>query len=131
MSKATVSTKRVRKVRAPKAVTASEPVPVQAIPVSTDQATGDRPVRLPELLDLAAAAPLARELLARRGRSTVVDAAGIERPGASCLQVLLAAIQTWQADGLPLTFANCGPPLIEHLRFLGLDPAAFLEEVQS
>jgi chemotaxis protein CheX len=121
-------------VRAPKAARPSEPAPIHAAANSADEAPpdgADLPVRLPEVLDLAAAAPLARDLLGRRGRPTIVDAVGIERPGASCLQVLLAAIRTWEADGLPLAFANCGPRLIEHLRFLGVDPAAFLKEVQS
>jgi chemotaxis protein CheX len=82
-------------------------------------------VQLPEVLDLRAATSLAAELLARRGRPTVVDAALTERPGAQCLQVLMSAIKTWADDGVPLTFVNCGPPLIEHLHLLGIDPAPF------
>lgn len=89
------------------------------------------PVLLPETLDVAAAAPLARALLARRGRPTVVDAAAASRPGAQCLQVLVAAIKTWERDGAPFTFVNCGAPFLEHVEFLGLDRAPFLKGVQS
>ena len=91
----------------------------------------DIPFSLPAILDLAAAAPLARALLERRGKPTVVDAVAIQRPGAAPLQVLLAAIRTWESDSVPLTFINCGPLLIEHLRFLGVEPDAFLKGAQS
>ncbi|HXZ17529.1 MAG TPA: STAS domain-containing protein, partial [Roseiarcus sp.] len=99
---------------------APDPDSQAAVPASDGEAANanDQPVRLPQILDLAAAAPLARELLSRRGKPTVIDALGVERPGAPCLQVLLAAIRTWKGDAVPLTFANCAPPLIEHLQFL-------------
>lgn len=87
--------------------------------------SGARAIVLPETLDLAAARPLAEEFLARRGAPVVVDALGIQRPGAACLQVLLAAAAAWERDGVPFGFINCGPLLIEHVRFLGLDPAPF------
>jgi chemotaxis protein CheX len=87
-------------------------------------------VRLGEVLDVSAAKPLARALLERRGKPTVVDALETRRLGAQCLQVLLAAIRTWESDTVPLTF-NCGPLLIEHLRFLGVEPAAFLNGAQK
>ncbi len=134
MPKETLWAKRARKVRAAKAAEHAESLPGQAIAADSvvDPADGnDQPVQLPEVLDLAAAAPLARELLARRGRPTIVDALAIQRPGASCLQVLLAAIRTWKSDGIPLTFIHCGPLLIEHLRFLGVDPGAFIKGAQS
>ncbi len=85
----------------------------------------DEPVQLPEVLDLPVAASLAATLLERRGRPTVIDALLTQRPGAPCLQVLLSAIKTWAGDGVPISFVNCGPLLIEHLRFLGVDLAPF------
>ena len=82
-------------------------------------------MQLPEVLDLPAATSLAAALLERRGRPTVVDALLPQRPGAQCLQVLMSAIKTWAEDGVPFAFINCGPLLIEHLRFLGIDPTPF------
>ncbi len=134
MPKETLWAKRARKVRAAKAAQSAEPSPGLLAADDSDSDPvdeKDQPIRLPEILDLAAAAPLARELLARRGKPAVLDAIGIQRPGAPCLQVLLAAIRTWEGDGIPLTFVNCGPLLFEHLRFLGLEPGAFLKGVKS
>lgn len=59
-------------------------------------------LQLPEVLDLTAAAPLAQELLARRGGDLTVDASQVRRAGAQCVQVLLAAVATWKADGARL-----------------------------
>jgi chemotaxis protein CheX len=64
-------------------------------------------VRLQQVLDLNAAGPLAAELLAVRGRDVEVDASAVERVGAQCLQVLLSARATWDADGA--TFALVSP----------------------
>lgn len=134
MPKETLWAKRARKVRPAKPARRAGPDPQPAVVAERGEEPTDkidRPVHLPEILDLAAAAPLARELLTRRGRPTIVDAVGIQKPGAACLQVLLAAIRTWEGDAVPLTFVNCGPLFIEHLRFLGIEPGAFLKGAQS
>jgi len=124
--KETVWERRVRKSRVEKAVQKSRS---SRPPVAADEGEGapppNEPLQLPEVLDLPAATSLAAALLDRRGRPTVVDALLTQRPGAQCLQVLLSAIKTWADDGVPLAFVNCGPLLIEHLRFLGIDPAPF------
>ena len=56
------------------------------------------PAVLPAVLDLKEAGPLAALLLTRRGAPLVLDGSCVERVGAQCLQVLLAARQTWEAD---------------------------------
>jgi chemotaxis protein CheX len=56
-------------------------------------------VQLAQILDLGAAAPLKQALLAARGAPIAIDASQVERFGALCLQVLLAAKATWAADG--------------------------------
>jgi chemotaxis protein CheX len=127
MPKETVWDRRARKVRAAKAAKASVRHEVAAPARSEPSAQEDPPVRLAEVLDLSAAGPLARALLERRGRPTVIDARLARRPGAQCLQVLLSAIRTWESDAVPLAFANCGPLLIEHLRFLGIEPTVFTD----
>jgi anti-anti-sigma regulatory factor len=133
MPNETVWAKRARKVRAAKAAQRAETAVRKAAAETVGDAAQetDIPLPLPAVLDLAAAAPLARALLERRGKPTVVDAVGIQRPGAASLQVLLAAIGAWEGDGVPLTFINCGPLFIEHLRFLGVEPGAFLKGAQS
>jgi chemotaxis protein CheX len=82
-------------------------------------------VRLAQVLDLNAAGPLAHELIALRGRDLEVDASAVERLGAQCLQVLLSARATWDADGaafavvapsdeFTFTAALLGAPIDQH-----------------
>ncbi|MFO1012221.1 MAG: STAS domain-containing protein [Caulobacteraceae bacterium] len=56
-------------------------------------------VRLPEVLDIIAARPLAAEILSQRGSPLTLDASRVQRLGGLCLQVLLSAHSTWSADG--------------------------------
>ncbi len=52
-------------------------------------------LELPALLDLNAAGPLAEALHRRVGEDLVLDGSNVQRLGASCLQVLLAAARAW------------------------------------
>ncbi len=70
-------------------------------------------------LDLTAAAPLAAELLQHRGAPLAVDGSAVERLGGQCLQVLLAARATWQADGHEFQVVAPSPALVETLGLLG------------
>jgi chemotaxis protein CheX len=54
---------------------------------------------LPATLDMQAAAPLKAMLLARMGGDVMLDASAVERLGAQCLQILLAARRSWDAAG--------------------------------
>ena len=83
-------------------------------------------VKLPEFLDLAAAAPLVATLLERRGKPIVIDGSAVHQLGAQCVQVLLSAKRTWSADGAPLSIVNCAPRMIEDLQFLGIEPATLI-----
>ncbi len=74
---------------------------------------------LGEVLDLKAAAPLAAALLARRGTDLEVDASEVRRLGGLCLQVLLSAASTWEADGATLTILNPAGAFEEGLDRLG------------
>ena len=64
---------------------------------------------LADSLDLTAAAPLAAELLAARGGPATLDASGVQRLGAQCLQVLLAARALWSSDGQPWRLIDASP----------------------
>jgi chemotaxis protein CheX len=102
------------------------------IPLAAAEPAGeaDGALRLPEILDLPTARPLARALIERRGRPIVVDGSAVARLGAQCVQVLLSAKRTWGADGVPLSFVNCAPRMIEDLRLLGIDSTTFTSGVQ-
>ncbi len=89
-------------------------------------ALADDAIRLPEFLDLAAAKPLARTLLERRGTPIVIDGSAVSQLGAQCVQVLLSAKKTWNADGVPLSLVNCAPRMVEDLHHLGIDPATLM-----
>lgn len=112
-------------VEAEAAAPAPEPVEeadrAAATPLAADEA-----VRLPEFLDLAAAAPLAKTLLERRGQPIVIDGSAVHQVGAQCVQVLLSARKTWRADGVPLSIVNCAPRMIEDLQFLGIESATLI-----
>jgi chemotaxis protein CheX len=80
---------------------------------------GPAAVRLGRVLDLNAAAPLAAELLALRGRDVLVDASAVDRLGAQCLQVLLAARATWAADGAAFELGSPSDEFAATLALLG------------
>ena len=85
-------------------------------------------VGLPPVLDLSAAGPLAATLLARRGSPLVLEGSAVERLGAQCLQVILAAKQTWDADGQSFGLSAPSPALSDALATLG---AAHLAETHG
>ena len=62
----------------------------------SEQEVGE--LQLAAILDLKAAGPLAAAFLARRGADVTVDAKEVQRLGAQCLQVLLAAQASWRED---------------------------------
>ena len=76
-------------------------------------------LRLPAVMDLTAAAPLAAELLALRRRPLRIDASAVTSVGALCLQVLLSTRLTWKADSTELAFVDLSPAFIEHAALLG------------
>ncbi len=78
-------------------------------------------LQLPEVMDLTAAAPLAQSLLSRRGSDLSVDASRVHRVGAQCLQVLLAAVATWKADGMRLSLDKPTDEFLKGSALLGID----------
>jgi anti-anti-sigma regulatory factor len=99
---------------------------VAEAPATLEAAVADDAIRLPEFLDLAAAKPLAKTLLERRGTPIVIDGSAVSQLGAQCVQVLLSAKKTWNADGVPLSLVNCAPRMVEDLHHLGIDPATLM-----
>lgn len=74
---------------------------------------------LPARLDLKAAAPLRDDLLAVRGAPVTLDGSAVLHLGASGLQVLLAAAETWRAEGLDFRIVEPSAAFQEGLRQMG------------
>jgi chemotaxis protein CheX len=79
-------------------------------------------VVLPNILDLKAAGPLTEKLIPLRGHDLLVDASQVERLGGQCLQVLVSAAATWQADGATADILNPSDGFVEGLATLGMRP---------
>jgi chemotaxis protein CheX len=77
-------------------------------------------VRLADVLALNAAAVLHADIAACRGHDLVIDASEVSRLGGQCLQILLAAVCAWRADGNRLSFANPSSAFIEALELFGV-----------
>jgi len=88
-----------------------------------------RVIELPEQLDMPVATQLAQSFAALVGEPLAVDGARVQRLGASCAQVMLAAARTWKSEGDALSLQNPSPRLLEDLNLLGLEPATFLSGV--
>jgi chemotaxis protein CheX len=95
--------------------------------ISNAVSTSHRVFELPPALDLNAAGPLAEALHKHSGEDLVLDGSRVQRLGASCLQVLLAAARTWANEGAALSLDNPTPRLVEDLRLLGFDALTFLD----
>lgn len=78
-------------------------------------------LRLPAVLDAAAAPALVQELVALRGGALALEAAEVTRIGGLCLQALLSAKATWAADGQPFEIKNLSPEMTETLALCGAD----------
>jgi chemotaxis protein CheX len=76
-------------------------------------------VTLVDALDMTAAGPLAKELLAVRGKPVTLDASNVRRLGGQCLQVLLSAQATWAADGHPFEIVELSPEFADGLALMG------------
>ncbi len=78
-------------------------------------------LKLPESLDIAAAASLTETFRKRRGRGLSVDASQVSRVGALCVQVLLAARAAWESDGKSLKIMQPSDAYCEAMRMCGAD----------
>jgi len=78
-------------------------------------------------LDTAASTNLRDELLRAEGEDIVLDGAHVDMLGASCLEVLLGAVELWRRDGHSVTLENPSPQLVENLGRFGLSPDLIVE----
>ena len=96
-----------------------------AAPAAAKPANAAEVFRLPASLDLPAARPLAAAFVERRGRPLAVDATAVAQLGAQCVQVLLSARRSWDADGQPLSIVNVSARMDEDLKLIGIDRKMF------
>ena len=87
--------------------------------METSETTAAAPLVLADSLDLTAAAPLAATLLAARGGPATLDASGVQRLGAQCLQVILAARALWTSDGQPWRLIDPSPEFSDAAALMG------------
>ena len=87
-------------------------------------------IQLPDTLDLIAARPLAKTLLSMRGSDVKIDASQVTRVGGQCLQVLLSAAATWDADHAILEVVSPSAEFIGGLKLLGVEPTTFIRQDQ-
>jgi chemotaxis protein CheX len=86
-------------------------------------------IELKENLDMPLAGPLAEAFGKLVGSPVAIDASRVNRLGASCVQVMLAAARTWKAQGDKLTLKDPSPRFLEDLGLLGLKADTFLNGV--
>jgi chemotaxis protein CheX len=79
---------------------------------------------LPPVLDLVAAADLLAAFQNHRGHPLEVDGSDVQRLGAQCLQVLLAAQAAWAADNQTFLLGNFSDEFRATLELLGVTPQA-------
>lgn len=92
------------------------------------EAGGLEALVLPDSLDSSSAAGVKDLLIARRGSPLVVDAGQVRRVGVQALQVLIAAAQTWRADGQSYVVANASSEFLDTIALVGLSREHLLLE---
>ena len=75
-------------------------------------------MKLPQILDFAAATPLRQELANLRGEPLELDGSSVERLGGLCLQVLLSAQATWAADGQAFRIVGPSTAFVDAVRLM-------------
>ncbi len=81
----------------------------------------DKKISLVAVLDLNEASTLRSKLMGLRGSNVVVDASSVERVGALCVQVLMAAAKTWEEDKLSFTFSKVSDAFQKTMQLIGVN----------
>lgn len=81
----------------------------------------EKNLSLAAVLDLNEASALHGQLMGLKGSNVVIDASAVERVGALCVQVLMAAAKTWQEDKLSFTFARVSDAFMKTMQLIGVN----------
>lgn len=89
-------------------------------------------ISLAAILDLNEATLLHGKLMAARGSDVAIDASLVERVGAQCIQVLMAAAKTWEEDKKSFIFEKVSVSFTKTMQLIGiaLDPL-LAKEIQQ
>ena len=82
---------------------------------------GEKTISLAAVLDLNEASTLRGKLVGLRGSNVAIDASGVERIGALCAQVIMAAVKTWDEDKLSFTFSKVSDAFQKTMQLIGVD----------
>ncbi|MDX3926410.1 MAG: STAS domain-containing protein [Shinella sp.] len=83
--------------------------------------TAQKSLSLAPVLDLNEATALHRQLLELKGSNLVIDASAVERIGALCAQVLMAAARTWEEDKLSFSFGKTSDVFMKTMQLIGVN----------
>ena len=86
---------------------------------------------LDEMLNLAAARPLAEALASTRGSDLTISAGNVRHLGAQCGQILIAGMKAWRADGHTLRITDTTPEFDECAQLLGVEAFFSNEEISQ
>lgn len=78
-------------------------------------------LKLVPILDLNEASVLHGQLTNMRGEDVKIDASEVERVGVQCVQVLLAAAKTWEADSKNFVFEKVSEAFEKTMQLIGID----------
>jgi chemotaxis protein CheX len=76
---------------------------------------------LGKVLDLNEATALHGKLMAMRGNNLSIDASGVERAGALCVQVLIAAAKSWEEEKHSFAFSKMSDALARTMQLIGVN----------
>lgn len=79
-------------------------------------------VELAPKLDISAASELTRVLRARKENEVVLDFSEVKHLGALCLQVLLSAATSANAENRRISYVNISERVTDQLRVMGVTP---------
>ncbi|MGI2032607.1 STAS domain-containing protein [Rhizobium panacihumi] len=78
-------------------------------------------LKLVPILDLNEASVLHGQLTNMRGEDVKIDASEVERVGVQCVQVILAAAKTWEADKKNFVFEKVSEAFEKTMQLIGID----------
>ena len=76
---------------------------------------------LATVLDLNEASNLHGKLMSLRGSDLTIDASGVERVGAQCMQVIMAAKKNWDEDKLNFKFSKVSDAFKKTMQLIGIN----------
>lgn len=78
-------------------------------------------LKLAAILDLNEASELRGKLVSMRGSAIEIDASGVDRVGAQCMQVLMAGAKAWEEDKHSFSFAKASEAFLKTAQLIGIN----------